>query len=86
MLCQVFRSPRKTEMYLYVEKAEGLDRVPAALLKRFGEPEAIMLVHLVGERRLARADADEVKMQIASQGYYLQMPPTLAELLRREAE
>lgn len=84
MLCQVYRSPRRVEMYLYVEKTEGLARVPAELLQRFGEPEAIMLVHLDGERRLARADADEVRQMIAEQGYYLQMPPTLAELLGRE--
>jgi uncharacterized protein YcgL (UPF0745 family) len=84
MFCQIYRSPRRSEMYLYVDKTVGLEEVPADLLKRFGEPEPIMLVHLNGERRLARADADEVKAKVVEQGYYLQMPPTLAELLRRE--
>jgi len=84
MFCQVYRSPRRAEMYLYVDKSEGLARVPASLLQRFGEPEAIMLVHLDGKRRLARADADEVVARIGEQGYYLQMPPGPAELRRPE--
>ena len=36
------------------------------------------------ERKLARADVGEVLASIAEQGFYLQMPPTAAELLRRE--
>ncbi len=86
MLCQIYRSPRQQEMYLYVEKAQGLEKIPEDLLQRFGEPEAIMLVHLDGKRQLARANADEVIAKIEEQGFYLQMPPTLAELLRRDGE
>ncbi len=82
MLCQVYRSPRKEQMYLYVSKAEGLARVPDELLQRFGEPESIMLLKLDGSRKLARADADQVVAQIADKGYYLQMPPTAEELRR----
>jgi uncharacterized protein YcgL (UPF0745 family) len=83
MFCQVYRSPRRQEAYLYVEKSEGLERVPAALLQQFGEPESIMLVHLDGKRRLARADAEEVLQKIQEQGYYLQMPPGPADLKRK---
>ena len=82
MLCQVYRSPRKEQMYLYVSKAEGLARVPDALLGRFGEPEPIMLLNLDGTRKLARADADQVVAQIEEKGFYLQMPPTEEELRR----
>ncbi len=86
MFCQVYRSPRKEEMYLYVEKSAGLDRVPQALLQRFGEPEPVMLLHLNGERRLARVDADEVVEQVRDQGYFLQMPPGQEDLKRRSNE
>ncbi|MEE4189956.1 MAG: YcgL domain-containing protein [Halieaceae bacterium] len=82
MLCQVYRSPRKEQMYLYVSKADGLERVPEALLAQFGEPEPIMLLNLDGSRKLARADADEVVAQIDERGYYLQMPPSAEELRR----
>lgn len=85
MLCQVYRSPRREQMYLYVSKQDGLARVPEPLLRQFGEPEPIMLLNLDGTRKLARADADKVVEQIRQQGYYLQMPPTPEELKRNEA-
>ena len=84
VLCQVFRSSRKQEMYLYVEKARGLVDVPESLMTQFGEPEEVMTLLLDEDRKLARADAKEVLANIADQGFYLQMPPTAAELLRRE--
>jgi uncharacterized protein YcgL (UPF0745 family) len=83
MFCQVYRSSRRGEMYLYVDKAEGLERIPGALLQQFGELEAVMIVHLDGKRRLARADADEVVEEIRERGFYLQMPPGPADLQRK---
>ena len=83
-LVQVFRSPRQQEMYLYVDKARGPVDVPEALMARFGEPEAFMVLLLDPERKLARADAAEVLEKIDRQGFYLQMPPTAADLLSRD--
>ena len=85
-LVQVFKSTRKTEMYLYVDKARGLADVPEALMSQFGEPEEVMLLMLSPQRKLARADAEEVLSEIAEKGFYLQMPPTAEELLRREGQ
>jgi uncharacterized protein YcgL (UPF0745 family) len=62
-------------MYLFVSRSDGLARVPEPLLKRFGEPREVMTVLLDGRRKLARADADEVRQSIEEQGFYLQMPP-----------
>jgi uncharacterized protein YcgL (UPF0745 family) len=84
LLCQVFRSPRKEEMYLYVDKARGLVDVPEVLMTQFGEPEAVMTLILDPQRKLARADTAEVLVDIAEKGFYLQMPPTAAQLLRRD--
>lgn len=83
-LVQIFRSTRKEEMYLYVDKANGLADVPESLLARFGEPAAVMSLMLDPDRKLARANAAEVLEQIEAQGFYLQMPPTAAELLSRD--
>ena len=83
-LCQVFRSSRKEESYLYVDKARGLQDVPESLLAQFGEPSPVMTLLLSPERPLARADAAAVLTSIEQQGYYLQMPPTIAELLVRD--
>lgn len=85
LLCQVFKSSRKEEMYLYVDKAKGLADVPEVLLAQFGEPQEVMTLVLDENRRLARADVRQVLADIAGQGFYLQMPPTPAELLNREA-
>lgn len=84
ILCQVFRSSRKQEMYLYVDKVRGLVDVPDTLLAQFGEPVPVMLLRLTPEQRLARADAALVLASIDAQGFYLQMPPTAAELMARD--
>ena len=84
ILCQVYASTRNEEMYLYVEKTRGLEDVPAPLLARFGEPRACMLLTLSPEKKLARADSAEVLAEIEENGFYLQMPPTMAQLLARD--
>ncbi len=81
---EIFKSKRKPEMYLYVDRARGLEDVPQDLLGRFGEPERVMTLLLDPERKLARAEATEVLAKIADQGFYLQLPPTAAELLARD--
>jgi uncharacterized protein YcgL (UPF0745 family) len=84
LVCDVYRSPRKQEMYLYVDRTRGLEDVPATLMSGFGEPELVMTIPLTAERNLARADTGEVLANIRDSGFYLQMPPTMAELLARD--
>ncbi len=74
-LVKIYKSPRKQDMYLYVDYAEALTRVPQSLLDRFGEPKEALSIELNPERSLARANADQVLAQIESAGYYLQLPP-----------
>ncbi|OHV10256.1 YcgL domain-containing protein [Kushneria phosphatilytica] len=75
LLCDIYRSSRREEMYLYVERARGLEDVPEALLQQFGSPQRAVTLLLSHERPLARADVSRVIESIRSQGYYLQMPP-----------
>jgi uncharacterized protein YcgL (UPF0745 family) len=81
---QIYKGSRKPEAYLYVDKAAGMADVPEVLLAQFGEPEPVMTLLLDAQRKLARADAAQVLAKIEHQGYYLQLPPTTAELLARE--
>ena len=83
-LVEIFKGSRKAESYLYVDKAQGLADVPEVLLAQFGEPRSVMTLMLDPQRKLARANAAEVLAKIEEQGYYLQMPPTQAELLNRD--
>lgn len=75
VFCSIYKSSRKDEMYLYVPKADGLQQVPATLMSVFGSPRHVTDMMLTPERRLARADIAQVLEKIASQGFYLQMPP-----------
>ena len=75
-LCEVFRSPKREGMYLYVDKQQGMTDVPDALLQTFGAPESVMTLLLSAERKLARAEAPAVLEAIEQHGFYLQMPPS----------
>lgn len=81
LLCQIFRSSRKDEMYLYVDKRQGLAEVPKALLERFGKPISVMTLVLTEEKTLARAKTADVMAAIREKGFYLQMPPAKDEYL-----
>lgn len=74
-LVVVYRSPRVENMYLYVDREEGMERVPATLLEKFGEPQEALQLVLTAQRRLARADAQDVLDAIEMAGFYLQLPP-----------
>ena len=75
LLCEIFKSSRKDEMYLYVDKRKGLTPVPEALLATFGKPVAVFTMILTADKKLARVNVDDVIAAIDEQGFYLQMPP-----------
>jgi len=75
LLCEIYKSLREEEMYLFVDKKDQLARVPAPLLERFGRQQLVTTLALTPGRKLARADAATVIDAIRDQGYYLQMPP-----------
>ena len=78
-LVRVYKGSKKPDTYLYVDYVEALSRVPDALLAQFGEATEVLSLKLEDGRRLARADAAEVLKQIASAGFYLQLPPANTE-------
>ncbi|WP_136247545.1 YcgL domain-containing protein [Halomonas borealis] len=75
LLCEVFKSPRKDGMYLYVDKRRGLEDVPEALLEHFGRPVSALTLILTPEKSLARTRGGDVMAAIEEKGFYLQMPP-----------
>ncbi|MCC5882417.1 MAG: YcgL domain-containing protein [Halomonas sp.] len=81
LLCQIYKSPRKYEMYIYVDKRQGLAKVPEALLERFGKPVPTMTLILTPEKALARVNVVNVMAAIREKGFYLQMPPAKDEYL-----
>jgi uncharacterized protein YcgL (UPF0745 family) len=75
MICYIYRSSVKTEMYLYCISKDDFTNVPEQLLRLFSKPEFSMVLNLEKRDNLARADIDLVKAQLLKDGYYLQMPP-----------
>jgi len=80
ILSSVYRCSKKEGMYVYVSKKEGLARIPSPLLKQLGETELAMTLLITPDKKLARAQAEDVLREIDDNGFYLQMPPSLKEL------
>ncbi len=85
-ICSIYKSLRKNEMYLYVDKRDALKRVPEGLLAAFGPPQLAFEMLLTPERQLAREDATKVLANIEKQGYHLQMPPSEDEYIEHLPE
>ncbi|SEQ68677.1 hypothetical protein SAMN05216522_105175 [Rosenbergiella nectarea] len=81
MICAIYRSSLRDQTYLYLGKKDDFSCVPDALMKGFGKPLLSMVISLEGRDRLASADLRKVKQQLADQGYYLQIPPPVENLL-----
>ncbi|MBV1879614.1 MAG: YcgL domain-containing protein [Pseudomonadales bacterium] len=75
LLCEVYKSDKHPEVYIYVPKDKGLQNLPEDLRAKFGEPELALTFELTEHRRLAKEDSQEVLKNLQSQGYHLQMPP-----------
>jgi len=75
VLCDIYKGNKKDEMYLYVNKSGGLEKVPEGLLSSFGELTPVTTLVLSETRKLARADIHRVLEELRDKGFYLQMPP-----------
>ncbi len=75
LFCNVYKSLRKEETYLYVSLKDDLSEVPEVLLDTFGTPKLVTKLLLTPERKLAVVSADKVIDSIQEKGFYLQLPP-----------
>lgn len=82
IILSIFKSPRKDEMYLYVDKRDQLARVPEPLLEMFGKPVHVMDMPMLPGRKLARVENTEKLLdEVNGKGYFLQMPPPKEDYL-----
>lgn len=86
MICAIYKSLKKEEMYLYIAKRDQFDAVPDELRQMFGKPQFVMLFNLAGEKQLHRAENRDVLEAITQQGFYLQMPPPPENLYQQFIE
>ncbi|RUM92655.1 MAG: YcgL domain-containing protein [Thiomicrospira sp.] len=79
LLVSAYKSAKKEELYLFVPKEDGLEKLSDELLVMFGEPQHVIDFELTEKRKLARVDAEEVKKALETKGYFMQMPPSEIE-------
>ncbi|MBE2894188.1 YcgL domain-containing protein [Spirabiliibacterium falconis] len=75
MQCAIYKSTKKEGMYLYLCQKDDFSAVPELLLAQFGRAQFVMMLDLSQRNKLARADIEQVKQQLQTEGFYLQMPP-----------
>ena len=76
MQCFIYKSNKKDQLYLYLDKQDEFSCIPEAILKSIGQPEFVMQLEITPERKLARENAVEVLKGIEEHGFFIQMPPT----------
>ena len=77
MNCQVFRSEKKDETYLFLASHQPFDDLPEDLRVMFGEPAWVMDLELSPKSKLARVETKSVLKSLHECGYFLQLPPKL---------
>ena len=86
MFCVIYRSPKRDQTYLYVEKKDDFSRVPPELMQGFGQPQLAMILPLDGRKKLVNASLENVINALKEQGYYLQLPPPPENLLKQHLQ
>ena len=81
MIVAVYKSPKKADTYLYIEKRDDFSPVPKQLMQTFGKPKFVMLVPLQ-KREIVMMDNKTLMEKIRSQGFFLQLPPPEVDLLK----
>ncbi len=75
--CQVFRSGKKSETYLFLAEHKLFKDLPEKLRVMFGEPVFVMDLELTPKSKLARVETRSVLEGLSECGYFLQLPPKL---------
>jgi len=75
MLCFIYRSLKKQDVYLYIRDRDDFSCLPEALQNLLGRMEFVFSLEITPERKLASADPVSVLNNLRKQGYFLQLPP-----------
>lgn len=68
MFCVIYRSSKRDQTYLYVEKKDDFSRVPEALMKGFGQPQLAMMLPLDGRKKISQCRARKSKTGVKRAG------------------
>lgn len=79
MHAHVYKSLRKADTYVYLRTRDDFALIPEPVRAPLGELAFVLSVELGPERRLARADVEVVRRNLAERGFHLQLPPTVPD-------
>ncbi|MGH8079996.1 MAG: YcgL domain-containing protein [Lysobacter sp.] len=85
MQAYVYKSLRKADTYVYLSARDDFERLPEPVRAQLGSLQFVLEVELSAERKLARADAAQVRENLDSRGFHLQFPPVIGEVPTRDA-
>lgn len=83
MQCYIYKSLKKAELYLYIDKKDDFSAVPEECLSTLGPLVHVMDLELTRERKLAREDSQKVLKCLQEKGFFIQMPPPLVPATTR---
>lgn len=79
MLAFVHKSLKKADTYVWLAGRDDFERLPAPLRAQLGPLQFVLEVDLGARRTLARADPAVVMENLATRGFHVQFPPTMAD-------
>jgi uncharacterized protein YcgL (UPF0745 family) len=75
LLVDVFKTARRPETFLFLPQGLALADWPEGLADVFTPAEKVLSLNLSARQPLAAQPASRVMEEIASRGYFLQLPP-----------
>ena len=75
---EIFKSARRPNTFLFLPECLPVNEWPDGLEKVFMPAEKVLSLTLTAEQPLAAQSASRVMEEIASKGYFLQLPPQLS--------
>ena len=79
MRAHVYKSLKKADTYLYLAARDDFARLPEPLRAQLGPLQFVLDVDLAPGRTLAQEDPEVVRGNLATRGFHLQFPPTMAD-------
>ena len=79
MLAHVYKSLKKADTYVYLARRDDVEGLPEPVRSQLGKLQFVLEVALVPGRKLAQADPEVVRTNLATRGFHLQLPPTMAD-------
>lgn len=79
MQAYVYMSRKKADTYVYLAGREDFGCLPEPLRTQLGPLAFVLALDLTPQRTLAQEDPAVVRENLATRGFHVQFPPTVAD-------